>query len=203
MVSLMFNDKNFENFVKAALELMCVGGYNLLDSAAAVVVCDIGGYKSRAKSYSGNEAYVVVAGDGEPLAGILDSDAVLVRYPLSLVGLRDAVASAEKIAEGVKIRSGFDTVMYDEKRRVVLYRGEEVSLTPREGRLFEILFEHRGETISRDVLREQVFEIYDLSGVKNSNVVDVYVNYLRKRLAPVFGDVAIATVRGKGYALRI
>lgn len=201
MVSLMFNDKNFENFVKAALELMCVGGFDLSDSGAGVVVCDAGGYKSRAKSSSGHEAYVVVAADSSPMT--LDSDAVPVRYPLSLVGLRDAVASAEVIAEGAKSESGFDTVRYDEKRRKVMYRGEEITLTPREGRLFGILFERRGETVSRDALREQVFEIYDPSGVKNSNVVDVYVNYLRKRLAPVFGDTAIATVRGKGYALRI
>ncbi len=201
MVYLMFNDKNFENFVKAALELMCVGKNDLSDSGSGVIVCDAAGYKSRKKSpFAGREAYVVVAADENPVT--IGADAVPVLYPLSLVGLRSAVETAEKIADGVRRESGFDTVRYDRIRRIVSYHGADAFLSPREGKLFEALFECRGEAVSRDVLREKAFDITETAG-KGSNVVDVYINYLRKRLSPIFGGGAVATVRGIGYALKI
>ncbi len=199
MVFLMFNDKNFENFVKASLEVMCVWDSGRPDGGVRVVVCDTEGYKNRRKTHpSKQEAYVVVARDSSPMS--LPPDAVLVRYPLSLVGLREAVAKAEKIAYDVKQDSGYYRVTYDRERRVVSYCGEEAGLSPKEGLLFEALFERSGEPVSRDYLREYVFGP-DVN--KSSNVVDVYVNYLRKRLNPLLGDGAVAAVRGVGYSLRI
>jgi DNA-binding response OmpR family regulator len=58
----------------------------------------------------------------------------------------------------------------------------------------------RGQCISRTELLEQVWQMDPASG---TNVVDVYVNYLRRKLAPAPGskETVIHTVRGTGYRL--
>ena len=73
--------------------------------------------------------------------------------------------------------------------------GKSVRLTPREAACFRILYGRRGETVSRE----------ELSGPagSRSNLADVYIGYLRKKLRPLFGDGVILSVRGKGYSLRL
>jgi two-component system OmpR family response regulator len=73
-------------------------------------------------------------------------------------------------------------------------RGEELALTPREFALLEIFMRHPGEVLSRFALLEHVWdEAYE----NRSNVIEVYVGYLRDKL----GRDAIETVRGAGYRL--
>ena len=80
------------------------------------------------------------------------------------------------------------------KRRLVVDdRSEE--LTAREFALAETFFRHPGQVLSREQLLSNVWG-YDYD--PGSNVVDVYVGYLRKKL----GEDRIATVRGMGYQLR-
>ena len=77
----------------------------------------------------------------------------------------------------------------------VSLRGQSVRLTPREAACFRILYEHGGETVSRE-------ELAGPAGSR-SNLADVYVGYLRKKLRPLFGDGVILSVRGRGYTLRL
>jgi DNA-binding response OmpR family regulator len=70
-----------------------------------------------------------------------------------------------------------------------------VELTAREFTLAETLLRHPGQVLSREQLLSHVWG-YDFD--PGSNVVDVYVGYLRKKL----GDDVIETVRGAGYRLR-
>lgn len=73
---------------------------------------------------------------------------------------------------------------------------EAVELTPREYSLLETLTRHADEPLTRDEIRDRVWGgDYDAA----SNVVDVYVGYLRKKLDP--DRVRIETVRGVGYRL--
>jgi two-component system OmpR family response regulator len=73
-----------------------------------------------------------------------------------------------------------------------------VDLSAREFSLLEFLLHHADEAVTRTQLLEHVWDVnYD--GV--SNVVDVYVGYVRKKLAAAGSTVAIRTVRGVGYAL--
>jgi two-component system, OmpR family, response regulator len=73
-------------------------------------------------------------------------------------------------------------------------RGEELSLTPREFGLLEVFMRHPGDVLSRFELLEHVWdEAYE----NRSNVIEVYVGYLRDKL----GREAIETVRGAGYRL--
>jgi two-component system, OmpR family, response regulator len=74
-------------------------------------------------------------------------------------------------------------------------RGEELSLTAREFALLEMFMRHPGEVLSRFELLEHV---WDGSYENRSNVIEVYVGYLRDKL----GRETIETVRGLGYRLR-
>lgn len=74
--------------------------------------------------------------------------------------------------------------------------GEPIELTPREYQLLEYFMRHPGQTLSRAMLTDRV---WGLDFDPGSNVVDVYVAYLRKKLAT--SKLAIRTIRGFGYAL--
>ena len=79
-------------------------------------------------------------------------------------------------------------------------RGERpVELTAKEFALLEYLMRHAGEVLGRTRLIEHVWDFaYD----GDSNVVDVYVRYLRNKIDRPFGRDTIETVRGTGYRLR-
>ena len=75
-----------------------------------------------------------------------------------------------------------------------------ISLTARQFSLLELLMRHKGEVLSRTEILEHVWDFaYD----GTSNVVDVYVRYLRDKVDRPFGRDAIETVRGAGYRLRV
>jgi two-component system OmpR family response regulator len=77
--------------------------------------------------------------------------------------------------------------------------GTEISLSAKEFALLEVFMRHPGEAISRFQLLEHTWD-YDYEN--RSNVVDVYVRYLRKKVDRPFGTDSIETVRGVGYRLR-
>lgn len=83
----------------------------------------------------------------------------------------------------------------DVARRVVEVDGIEHSLSSREFTLADVFFTNPGQVLSREQLLSRVWG-YDFE--PGSNVIDVYVGYLRKKL----GSDAIETVRGAGYRLR-
>jgi two-component system OmpR family response regulator len=83
-------------------------------------------------------------------------------------------------------------------RRV--WRGDtEISLSAKEFALLEAFMRRPGEVLSRYRLLEHAWD-YDYEN--RSNVVDVYVRYLREKVDRPFGVEAIETVRGAGYRLR-
>ena len=77
--------------------------------------------------------------------------------------------------------------------------GVVVPLSAKEFALLETLMRHPGEVLSRYQLLEQAWDReYD----NRSNIVDVYISYLRDKIDRPFGTQAIETVRGVGYRLR-
>jgi two-component system OmpR family response regulator len=79
------------------------------------------------------------------------------------------------------------------------WRGEqEVSLSAKEFRLLEVFMRHPGEVLTRYQLLEQAWD-YDYEN--RSNIVDVYVRYLRDKIDRPFGVCQLETVRGSGYRL--
>jgi len=78
--------------------------------------------------------------------------------------------------------------------------GQPLTLTAREFALLEYLLRHQGHVVSRADLLEHV---WDLSFDTGSNVIDVYINFLRKKLDKGFEPKLIHTLVGMGYSLRI
>jgi len=82
-----------------------------------------------------------------------------------------------------------------------VWRGrEEIQLTPREYALLEYLAMRAGQTISRTDIWEH---IYEFKSTASSNVVDVYIGYLRKKIEQPGKPSLIRTIRGRGYSLGV
>ncbi|MBQ8813607.1 MAG: response regulator transcription factor [Lachnospiraceae bacterium] len=81
----------------------------------------------------------------------------------------------------------------------VVCRGEQISLTGREFSLLQTLLENKNIVMSRDSLTNRVWG-YDYFG--ETNVVDVYVRYLRQKIDDVYKIQLIQTVRGVGYVIK-
>ena len=87
----------------------------------------------------------------------------------------------------------------DPAARSVARDGRAIELTAKEYSLLEFFMRHPGEVLTRTRLIEHV---WDFAYEGDSNVVDVYVRYLRNKLDRPFGRDSIETVRGSGYRLR-
>ncbi len=78
-------------------------------------------------------------------------------------------------------------------------RGDvDIVLTSREFSLLELLLRRKGEVLTKKVILEHVWD-YDFEG--DSNIVEVYIGYLRKKIDTPFDKRAIRTIRGVGYLL--
>jgi two-component system, OmpR family, copper resistance phosphate regulon response regulator CusR len=98
----------------------------------------------------------------------------------------------ERVREPTVLQAG--NLALDLRTRQALVDGEAVDLSAREFALAEALFRHPGQVLSREQLLSHVWG-YDFD--PGSNIVDVYVGYLRRKL----GKERIAAVRGMGYKL--
>jgi DNA-binding response OmpR family regulator len=93
----------------------------------------------------------------------------------------------------------FPDLTYDPESREVVRGGESVRLTAREGALFELLLRRRGKVVPRSEIQARIWEdSLELS----TNIIDVYINALRKKLESGDQERLIQTVRGVGYRLR-
>jgi len=87
----------------------------------------------------------------------------------------------------------------DPAARRVTRAGRPIELTAKEFALLEYFMRHAGRVLTRTMILEHV---WDQSFDSYTNVVDVYVNYLRKKVDQGFEPRLIHTVRGVGYVLR-
>ena len=79
-------------------------------------------------------------------------------------------------------------------------RGEtDIDLSAKEVQILEVFMRHPGEVLSRLQLLERA---WDASYENRSNVIDVYIGYLREKIDRPFGAHSLETVRGAGYRLR-
>jgi DNA-binding response OmpR family regulator len=89
-------------------------------------------------------------------------------------------------------------LVIDVPARRVERRGEELKLTAQEFKLLHYLAAHAGEVLSRTRLLEAV---WDVTHDPRTNVVEVYISYLRAKVDKPFDQPLIHTVRGTGYVL--
>lgn len=92
----------------------------------------------------------------------------------------------------------FDLEM-DTAARTVKRKGTRIHLTPREYALLEFLAYHRGKVVTRPMIWDH---LYDEEDENTSNVVDVYIRYLRNKIDKGFDPPLILTRWGEGYMLR-
>ena len=107
----------------------------------------------------------------------------------------DAASAPEK-REGVLV---WQKLEMDVNRHSVKYDGHEIELTNREFIMLRVLLENMDIVLSRDTLLEKVCG-YDYLG--ETNVIDVYVRYLRSKIDEVYNVKMIQTVRGVGYVIK-
>lgn len=91
-----------------------------------------------------------------------------------------------------------DLVLDADSRRVTR-GGQEITLTAREYALLEVLIRNKNKVLSRDFIENKLWN-FDYEG--GTNVIDVYILYLRKKIDAPFETKLIHTVRGAGYVLR-
>lgn len=130
-----------------------------------------------------------------------------MQKPFSFAELRVRCrAMMRRRSPGLVLRH--DDLEVNRVERSVTRAGRQVTLTNREFALLEYLMLHRGRVVSRAALLEQVWNAGTEAG---TNVVDVYVNYLRRKLDDPLGHGEagtgngaaglIRTVRGLGYSI--
>ena len=81
----------------------------------------------------------------------------------------------------------------------VLRGGKEITLSGKEFSLLRYMIQNQGIVLSREKLEQHIWN-YDYTG--GSNVIDVYIRYLRKKIDEGFTSKLIHTVRGAGYVLK-
>ncbi len=113
--------------------------------------------------------------------------------------LKKAAMAAPAAGAAEKNGLGFGELTMDTQRYEVRVSGQQVELTNREFELLKILLENKNIVMTREVLLNRVCG-YDYMG--ETNMIDVYIRYLRSKIDERFGIRMIQTVRGVGYVIR-
>ena len=91
-----------------------------------------------------------------------------------------------------------DDLALDRIGRTVHRAGQAIELSPKEFALLEFLMRHPGQPVPRSAIVEQVWKLhFDTM----TNVVDVYINYLRRKIDAGYERPLIRTIRGTGYQI--
>lgn len=91
-----------------------------------------------------------------------------------------------------------EDLVLDPMKHKATRNGKEITLTPKEFSVLELLLQHKGEVVTRTMITEHVWD-YNFDGM--SNVVDVFVATLRKKVDRGFDKKLIKTVHGVGYTI--
>jgi DNA-binding response OmpR family regulator len=118
--------------------------------------------------------------------------------PFSLSELRARCRALLRRRRDTNLVLRHDDLEVNRVERTVSRDGVAISLTNKEFALLEYLLLNRGRPLSRSVLLEKV---WNMDPNASTNVVDVYVNYLRRKLSDYGANPVIQTVRGEGYRI--
>ncbi len=91
-----------------------------------------------------------------------------------------------------------DDLELDRINRTVRRGKQNIELSPKEFSLLEFLMRHEGQPVTRAAIVEQVWKV---DGANTTNIVDVYINYLRRKMDSDYDQSLIRTIRGVGYQI--
>jgi DNA-binding response OmpR family regulator len=120
----------------------------------------------------------------------------LMTKPFSLHELRARCRALMRRKRETRLQLRAGDLELDRMEHAAQRGGRQIVLTNKEFALLEHLMLNRGECVSRVELLESV---WDLDPAQTTNIVDVYVNYLRRKLGDPAPGRLIRTVRGRGY----
>lgn len=124
-------------------------------------------------------------------------DHTLSQGILSLLNKIEVIMAATEGSRGAKIT--FGQLILDPISHKVWRNNKEINLTPKEYTLLEFFIRHPNQILTRTMIANHVWnQNFDFF----TNVIDVYINYLRKKVDIGFEKKLIHTVRGKGYILK-
>ena len=117
-----------------------------------------------------------------------------------LARIRVALNRKQKTAKEKEVQIlQYGDLKVDLAKYEVTYGGETITLTKKEFDLLAYLMKHKNQAVSRETLLNEVWD-YDYMG--ETNVVDVYIRYLRQKLDDKYDVKIINTVRGVGYIIK-
>jgi DNA-binding response OmpR family regulator len=122
----------------------------------------------------------------------------LMTKPFSLFELRARCRALLRRKREAKLVVRAGNLELDRMNHTAMRAGEAIALTNKEFALLEHLMLNRGHCVSRVELLETVWK---LEPAQTTNIVDVYVNYLRRKLKDPAPGNLLRTVRGKGYVV--
>ncbi|MCR5715776.1 MAG: response regulator transcription factor [Lachnospiraceae bacterium] len=122
-----------------------------------------------------------------------------VRVALKLHGKQSGSGEMGKDRQGEEGIYTWQKLVLNEKRHEVTYDGHLITLTNREFMMLEMLLQNQDIVLSRDSLLEKVCG-YDYVG--ETNMIDVYIRYLRAKIDDAYDVKMITTVRGVGYVIK-
>ncbi len=198
-----------EHILRTVRSVMELCGATESAARATVAFCDegsVGAYAGRMKcvvlyrnrQFSFGEEYAALAEQGE---------LVTLRVPFSIdklarIAFDDTAVRAEQPAPSGVEPVGRDRIAQGEAvicdGRFVTCGDKTVELTEKEFGLFEYLYKRAGRIVSREELLRNVWK-----RDTESNVVDVYASYLRRKLDLILPPGSLSAVRGAGYVLKI
>lgn len=158
-------------------------------------------------------SYIRESGKTTPVLFLTAKDAVSDRVKGLDSGANDYLVkpfSLEELSARIRAmtRTSFGTsssvitvadLELDTAGKTVKRGGREITLSAKEYSLLEYLMLNRGKILSRDKIEDHIWN-FDYEG--GTNVVDVYISYLRKKIDDGFDKKLIHTVRGRGYVIR-
>lgn len=190
---------------RAGLDMALQGGYELI--LLDVMLPGLNGLEvlRRLRNESAVPVIMLTARDAvmDKVSGLDMGANDYITKPFAIEELLARIRAVLRLAEKPVVRSGgaltLGKLSLDPARHTALYGGEALTLTYKEFLLLQTMLENQGIVLSRDTLLEKVWG-FDYMG--ETNVVDVYIRYLRQKLDDAFDTKLIHTVRGVGYVLK-
>src|SRR5690606_18824054 len=116
-----------------------------------------------------------------------------------LVRIRALLKRNNKIANSTGFILRFVDLEMNLHTKIVKRNGQEINLTPKEFKLLEYMMQHPKRVLSRVEIAEKVWDTHFDTG---TNFIDVYINYLRKKIDRNFDKKLIHTKSGMGFILK-